>query len=225
MNHIHAVLLDIDGTLVASNDAHARAWVKALAETGREVPFAAVRPLIGMGGDKLLPRVSDLEADRGEGKRVSDRRAQIFLTEFVPHLRPTPGVERLLRELTERDVRLVVATSATKGELEPLLRVCGADRWIESATSSDDAEESKPDPDILHAAIEKLGLPREQIAMLGDTPYDVEAARRAGVRVIALRCGGWGDADLAADEVYADPADLADHLDDSLLGRGVRNEK
>lgn len=225
MKHVHAVLLDIDGTLVDSNDAHARAWVKALAASGREVPFSAVRPLIGMGGDKLLPRVSGLDAERGEGKRVSERRAQIFLDEFVPHLQPTRGADRLLRDLSEADLRLVVATSAKKAELEPLLKVCGADKWIESATSSDDAERSKPDPDILGAAIEKLGLPRDQVVMLGDTPYDVEAARRAGVRVIALRCGGWSAADLAADEVYADPADLADHLDESLLGRGVGHGK
>ena len=220
MKSVRGVLLDIDGTLVESNDAHAHAWVKALAERNRNVPFAVVRPLIGMGGDKLLPRVSGLAADSPEGKAISDRRKAIFLGEYLPHLRPCRGAKELLDRLAERGLKLVVASSAKKDELGPLLKVCGADRLIESATSSDDAEESKPDPDILHAAITKSGLPAEQLVMLGDTPYDVEAARRAGVRVIALRCGGWTDRDLKADEVYDDPADLAGRLDQSLLGRG-----
>jgi phosphoglycolate phosphatase-like HAD superfamily hydrolase len=219
MKAVRGVLLDIDGTLVESNDAHTHAWVRALAESGRAVSFGTVRPLIGMGGDKLLPAVCGLDAESREGKRISARRATIFLGEYLPHLRQCCGARELLDLLVKRGVRMVVASSAKKEELDPLLKVCGADRVIESATSSDDAEQSKPDPDILHAAIESLGLPADEVLMLGDTPYDVEAARRAGVRVIALRCGGWGDADLKADAVYDDPADLADHIDQSPLTR------
>ena len=217
MKTVRVVLLDIDGTLVESNDAHARAWVKALAESGRNVPFEAVRPLIGMGGDKLLPKVCGLDAGSREGKRASDRRQEIFRTEYLPHLRPCRGARELLDLLTARAYKLVAASSAKKAELDPLLKVCGADRVIEAATSSDDAEASKPDPDILHAALKEIGLPATAAVMLGDTPYDVEAARRAGVKVIALRCGGWGDADLAADAIYDDPADLARHIDRSPL--------
>lgn len=218
MKSARGVLLDIDGTLVDSNDAHAHAWVKALAENGHVVPFEEVRPLIGMGGDKLLPKVCGIAADSTEGKRISDRRGAIFLKEYLPHLHPCRGSEELLRRLTERGIRLVVASSSKKKELDPLLKICGADRYVESATSSDDAEASKPDPDILHAALRDLGLPTDEVIMLGDTPYDVEAARRAGVRVIALRCGGWRrDGDLKADAVYDDPADLAGQLDQSPL--------
>jgi HAD superfamily hydrolase (TIGR01509 family) len=216
MKTVRGILLDIDGTLVESNDAHAHAWVQALAESGRAVTFEEVRPLIGMGGDKLLPKVCGLDAESPEGKRVSDRRQQIFLKEYLPHLRPCRGARELLDLLAARGYKMVAASSAKKDELGPLLKVCGADRVIEAATSSDDAEESKPDPDILHAALEQIGLPAA-VVMLGDTPYDVEAARRAGVKVVALRCGGWGDADLAADAVYDDPADLARHLDRSPL--------
>ena len=217
MKPIRGVLLDVDGTLVDSNDAHAHAWVKALAESGREVSFATVRPLIGMGGDKLLPKVCGLDAESREGKRISDRRGEIFLGEFLPKLRPCRGARELLDLLDKRGIRMVVASSAKKDELDPLLKICGADQVIESATSSDDAENSKPDPDILNAALKSLGLPADEVLMLGDTPYDVEAARRAGVRVIALRCGGWSDADIKADAVYADPADLAEHIDRSLF--------
>jgi HAD superfamily hydrolase (TIGR01509 family) len=218
MKTVRGILLDIDGTLVESNDAHAHAWVKALAESGRDGTFAAVRPLIGMGGDKLLPEVCGLDAESNEGKKVSDRRGEIFLAEYLPHLKPCRGAKHLLALLKARGLTLAVASSAKEVELGPLLKICGADQVIESATSSD-ADESKPDPDILHAALKKVGLSADEAVMLGDTSYDVEAARKAGVRVIALRCGGWGDADLKADAVYDDPADLTSHLDTSLVRR------
>ncbi|VTR93127.1 had-superfamily subfamily variant 1 : Uncharacterized protein OS=Sorangium cellulosum So0157-2 GN=SCE1572_50600 PE=4 SV=1: HAD_2 [Gemmata massiliana] len=217
MQPVRGVLLDIDGTLVESNDAHAHAWVKALAESGKAVAFETVRPLIGMGGDKLLPKVCGLDAESPEGKRISDRRAAIFLSEYLPKLRACRGAEALLHQLKERGLKLAVASSATKDELGPLLKVCGADRVIEAATSSDDADRSKPDPDIVHAALGEIELPPDAVVLLGDTPYDVEAARKAGVRVIALRCGGWNDTDLKADAVFDDPADLTRHLDQSPL--------
>ena len=214
---VRGVLLDVDGTLVDSNDAHAHAWVKALAESSYHVEFSAVRPLIGMGGDKLLPTVCGLDASSTVGKRVSKRRGEIFLNEYLPRLRPCRGAEQLLQLFENRGLRLVVASSAKKEELESLLKVCGAQGLAASATTSDDAEKSKPDPDILRQAIQKIALPKEEVVMLGDTPYDVAAARRAGLRVVALRCGGQKDNDLPADELYNDPADLAAHFDDSLL--------
>jgi phosphoglycolate phosphatase-like HAD superfamily hydrolase len=120
--------------------------------------------------------------------------------------------------LCEHGVKLVVASSAKEEELKGLLKVCGADRFIEAKTSSDDADKSKPDPDIVHAALGSIGLPASEVLMLGDTPYDIEAAGRAGVAVIALRCGGWGDAQLArAIAIYDDPADLLKRFDESPL--------
>jgi phosphoglycolate phosphatase-like HAD superfamily hydrolase len=115
---------------------------------------------------------------------------------------------------------LAVASSSKKDELKDLLRVCGADEVIEARTSSDDAENSKPDPDILHAALGQLDLPAGQVIMLGDTPYDVESATRAGVAVVALRCGGWRDADLTgALAVYDSPEDLLAHYASSPFAR------
>jgi HAD superfamily hydrolase (TIGR01509 family) len=172
-----------------------------------------------MGGDKLLPKVSGIDPESTAGKDISKRRAAIFMAEYLPHLHSCRGSHDLLRHLAERGVKLAVASSAKKKELQPLLEICGADTVIESATSSDDAENSKPDPDIVHAALHEIGLPADAVVMLGDTPYDIEAARRAGIRVIALRCGGWGDRDLTADAVYDDPADLAAHLDQLPLSR------
>jgi HAD superfamily hydrolase (TIGR01509 family) len=215
---IRGVILDVDGTLVDSNDAHARAWVEALAENGITVSFEEVRGRIGEGGDKLLPEVSGIRTDTPQGKKLEQRRKEIFETRYLPSLRPTPGAHELLEHMHARGLKLVVASSAKKDELTPLLRVCGAEELIEQQTSSDDAEHSKPDPDIVQAALGELGMPAEQVVMLGDTPYDVASASRAGVAVIAFRCGGWSDAELQpALRVYDNPADLLRHYEQSPL--------
>jgi HAD superfamily hydrolase (TIGR01509 family) len=220
MKPLRGVILDVDGTLVESNDAHAHAWVEALAEQGIQVPFELVRPLIGMGGDKLLPCVAGIEEDSAKGMKISERRREIFEERYLPSLRATPGANELLRRMHAEGLKLAVASSAKEDELGPLLRVCGADKLIERKTSSDDADRSKPDPDIVHAALGRLGLPPGEVVMLGDTPYDLESAERAGVPLIAVRCGGWKDEDLAgALAVYNDPADLLAHYDSSPLAR------
>ena len=215
-----AVIFDIDGTLVDSNDAHAEAWVRALAEGGRRVDFAHVRRLIGMGSDKLLPAVAGISADSEEGKALTDRRGKIFLGEFLPRLQPTRGAHELLEWLRDERMTLVVATSAHSEELTDLLQIAGATRIFEATTTSDDADRSKPDPDIVQAAVQRTGCPASAVVMIGDTPYDVEAALRAGIGIIALRCGGWDDASLkGAIAIYDDPGDLLEHYDLSPFKR------
>jgi HAD superfamily hydrolase (TIGR01509 family) len=215
-----AAIFDVDGTLVDSNDAHAQAWVEALSERGRRVEFARVRPLIGMGSDKLLPEVSGLSADSPEGVAISKRRGEIFLQRFVPRLQPTRGARELVQRIHDDGLKLYVATSAKDEELKPLLTIAGADTYIEATTSSDDADRSKPDPDIVAAALQRTGGPKHEAIMIGDTPYDVEAARRAGINIIAVRSGGWQDRDLrGALAVYDDPADLLIHYDLSPFKR------
>ena len=215
-----AVIFDIDGTLVDSNDAHAQAWVEALSEHGRHVEFTRVRPLIGMGGDKLLPDVTGLSVDSPEGAAISARRGEIFLQRFLPRLQPTRDARELLHALRDDNLKLYVASSAKKQELEPLLRVAGADQFMEATTSSDDADRSKPDPDIVAAALKESGRAKHEAIMIGDTPYDVEAALRAGINIIALRSGGWPDRNLeGALAVYDDPADLLNHYDLSPFKR------
>lgn len=206
---IRGVLLDIDGTLIDSNDAHARAWCDALREFGREVPFDAVRPLIGMGGDKLLPRLLDVDAESERGQAFSERRTEIFFERYVPHLRRTPGARELVLRFKAEGIRLVIATSAKEEEMERMLDGVGLDELVRRKTTSDDAESSKPDPDIVVAALKKSGLEPHENVMIGDTPYDIEAAARAGVAAIGLCCGGWSAADLrGAIAVYDDPAHL-----------------
>ncbi len=209
-----AAIFDVDGTLVDSNDAHAEAWVRALADHGRRVEFSRVRPLIGMGGDKLLLEVAGIDVDSAEGRAIDARRREFFLDKLVPHLRPTRGARELLEWLRDQRLRLAVATSAQKEELHALLRVARVSKLFGSTTSSDDADRSKPDPDIVRAALGRTGCAPAEAVMIGDTPYDVQAAARAGIDIVALRCGGWSDHDLAgAIAIYADPADLLEHYD------------
>ena len=220
MAALKAVLLDVDGTLVDSNDAHARAWVDTLNAFGHAVPFERVRELIGKGGDKLLPEVTGLEHDSPEGKRISEHRSRHFQQVYLPPLKPFPCARELLARMHAEGLLLVVATSAKEEEMAALLRICGAEPFVQARTSSDDAESSKPDPDIIEAALQKAGAQPEESLMLGDTPYDVQAAARAGVGTIALRSGGWSDTALqGAVALYDDVEDLLARYDESVLAR------
>lgn len=217
---IRAVLLDVDGTLIDSNDAHAQAWVDTGAELGWRIAFDDVRWLIGMGGDKVLPRLTGLVEESVDGERLLARRGEIFRERYLPELRPFPEARALLERLRADGCRLVVATSASEEDLAGLLRQAGIEDLIQAATNSDEADESKPAPDIVSAALARAHAPPEHVVMIGDTPYDVEAARRAGVRCIAVRCGGWDDAALRdAVEIHQDPEALLAGYAASLIAR------
>lgn len=210
---ITAVLLDVDGTLVDSNAAHASAWVDCFTEAGIAVDATVVRRAIGMGGDKLLPAVSGIDADSIVGRRLSARRRTIFAERYLPDIRPLRDAAALVAALRRRGLTPVVASSAQRDELRSLLEIAGAPSLIDSAASSDDAAESKPEPDIVEAALEHAHATPAEAIMVGDTPYDVQAARRAGVGAIAFRSGGWADADLTgALAIYDGPWDLLAHL-------------
>ena len=218
MKPLEAVLLDVDGTLVDSNDAHAQAWSEVFQRNGYPATFEWVRELIGKGGDKLIPEITGLAAGSHEAKRLAKERSVLFQRVYLPRLRPFPGVEALLRRLRERGLKLVVASSANEAELRPLLEVCGALPFVQQQTSADDAQHSKPDPDIVQAALRKAGCSAGGAVMLGDTPYDVEAAAKAGVRAIALRSGGHPDSALeGALAIYDDVADLLENFEQSVL--------
>lgn len=217
---VKAVLLDVDGTLVDSNDAHARAWVDAFADFGHAVLFERVRPLIGKGGDKLMPEVSGLDSESEEGQRIDDRRSEIFLQRYLPKLEPCPQARELLERFRADGFRLVVATSAKKKEMDPLLELCGGSDIVTDRTSSDDAEQSKPDTDIVTAALDRAEVAANEALMLGDTPYDIQAATPVGVGTVALRSGGWDDLALGgAIAIYEDARDLLRHYEQSPFRR------
>jgi HAD superfamily hydrolase (TIGR01509 family) len=203
------VIFDVDGTLVDSNDAHAKAFQEAFAEHGMNLPFETIRRLIGMGADKLIP-----ELIGRYDPAIAERKKAIFKARYLPTLRAFPKVEELLQSLRARGLKLAVASSAGKDELHALLALAHATQYFDEETAADDAEHSKPDPDIVEAAVCKLALAREHCVMVGDTLYDAKAARRAGVAFVGVRCGGWGDAELqSAIGVYEDPADLLRNID------------
>lgn len=222
MNPINGVLLDVDGTLLDSNDAHAHSWVDAFRTFGIPCAFEQIRPLIGMGGDRILAMWS-LDATSARGQAISTVRGQMFRDHYLPALKPFPFVRPLLERMKRDGKRLVVATSATKEDLKGLLEGAGVADLIDDAASSSDAQESKPAPDIIHAALDSSGLLATEVIMLGDTPYDVEAASKAGVRIIGVRSGGWSDAELAgAVAIYDDTRDLLAHYGASILSPARR---
>lgn len=214
---LKAVLLDIDGTLLASNDAHATAWLEVLGRHGIEASPDQIRSMIGMGGDKVLDRIARIAKDSPLGEQISQERQEFFRTSLLLALEPTAGARALLLHFRDSGLRLVVATSAGQDEVAGLLRQAGVDDLIELAATSDDAGSSKPDPDIVVAALEKAGLQPSEAVLLGDTPYDVAAARAAGVATVALRCGGgWSDESFeTAVAIYDDPGDLLRHYETS----------
>jgi HAD superfamily hydrolase (TIGR01509 family) len=221
---LKGVIFDVDGTLVDSNDAHAQSWVDTFREAGYDVPFEKVRPLIGMGGDKLLPKTIGVSRDSDEGKKLGERRGKIFRSNYLPHLRPLPGARELVLRVKRDGLKAIVATSAKDDELKGLLKAAHVDDLMEEKATASDAKRSKPDPDIVQAAVEDSGIPKKSLVMIGDTPYDVEAATRAGVRAIGFLSGGWTrEALKGAVEIYDGPADLLAHYDTSLLGKESRN--
>lgn len=220
---LRGIIFDVDGTLIDSNDAHADSWVEIFSEAGYDVPFDVVRPLIGMGGDKLLPKTIGVEADSAEGRRLSAKRWDLFRTKYLPTLRPFESSRALVQRIRNDGLSTIIATSATPEEMRPLLRQAEVADLMEEKATSGDAARSKPDPDIVVAAIEKSGLPKSRLLMIGDTPFDVEAALRAGIPIIAFRSGGWLDSDLAAaSAIYDGPADLLANYDTSPIGLNLQ---
>lgn len=171
-----------------------------------------------MGGDKILPEVTGLKDTDERGAKLLERRKQLFLQNYLPGLQPFPCARDLILRIKSDGMLAVIATSAGKGEMQPLLNVARVGDLIDQAASSSDAEESKPDPDIVNFAVAKTGLRAEQLVMIGDTPYDVEASRRAGVPIVAVRCGGWSDRELnGAVAIFDDLADILRNYEKSHL--------
>lgn len=215
---LKAVLFDIDGTLIDSNDAHTRAWVETLQSHGFSVGYEQIRRLIGKGSDKVFAEVLGIESDSALAKQIAKDRTQLLLSSFIPNLNPAPGARPLVQRMKSEGLRLVVASSSGE-ELPALLAQADLRDLLDTAVSSDEVKESKPDGDIIEVALKKAGVQPNEAVMVGDTPYDIAAAKAAGVKCIALRCGGyWDDAALSeAAAIFDDPATLLRHWADSPL--------
>ncbi len=217
---IRAVIFDVDGTLIDSVDLHTRAWQATFRHFGKEIAFDEVRMQIGKGGDELMPVFLSENEIAEQGKQMEEFRKQLFQKEFLPQVKGFPKVRELFLQLQSEGRQVALASSANGEELEAYKEAAGiADLSLGAETSKDDAEKSKPHPDIFEAALKKLGGPRlEETIVIGDTPYDIEAAQKAGLRTIAVRCGGFPEETLrGAVAIFQDPADLLARYAESPL--------
>ena len=216
-----AAIFDIDGTLVDSVDLHASAWQEALVKFGHDVTFEQARSQIGKGGDQLIPAFLTEEEQKDHGEEMEEWRGELFKSKYLPLVRPFSAVPELLRRIRDAGLRIAVASSAKKSELEVYLEIACVTKLVDVATSSDDAEQSKPAPDIFHVALKKLGVDGSEAIAIGDTPYDAMAAGKASIRTIGVLCGGFTEAELREGgcvAVYPGPAALLACFGASPLG-------
>lgn len=219
-----AVLFDLDGTLVDSNEAHVAVWARVFAEAGHTIAHAAIRGQIGKGGDllvpALLPEVTDAKVER-----LSDEHGAIYKAEWLDRIEPFPQARALLARAHGAGLTVVLASSASRAELDHYVRLLDAGSLIAASTSVDEVATSKPAPDIFAVALAKAGVDAGAAIAVGDTPYDVESARKAGIDAVALRSGGFDDRALAgAVAIYDDAAALLAGFDASPLAPGLRAE-
>ena len=216
-----AAIFDIDGTLVDSVDLHASAWQEALARFGHDVTFEQARSQIGKGGDQLIPVFLSEAEQRDHGDEMEEWRGKLFKSKYLPLVRPFSAVPELLRRVHEAGLKVAAASSAKKSELEVYLDIAGIEDLVDVATSSEDSEQSKPAPGIFQAALTKLRIEASNTVAIGDTPYDAEAARKAGIPTIGMLCGGFTEVDLRKGgcvAVYPGPGALLACFDASPLG-------
>ncbi|PYS45623.1 MAG: HAD family hydrolase [Acidobacteria bacterium] len=221
---IKAVIFDIDGTLIDSVDLHARAWVEAFEHFGKKIPFEEVRHQIGKGGDQLMPVFFSKEELNEFGEEMEEYRGRLYKREYLPRVRPFPKVRELFLRIKEDGKALSLASSAKEEELKIYKRLADIEDLVEEETSADDADKTKPHPDIFEAALKHLGdLSASEAIVVGDTPYDAEAAGKLSLRTIGVLCGGFPEEELTAAgciSIFDGPADLLARYDESPIARG-----
>ena len=212
---VEAVILDVDGTLVDTNYQHAIAWDRALAQHGAFVELWRIHRHIGMGGDHLVAVLAGDEVEESSGDEIRSSESA-FYGELIGEARAIEGASKLIRELERRDVAVVLASSAPEDEVGRYVEMLGVEGAVE-ATTSGDVENTKPKPDLVEAALERAGT--RNALMVGDSKWDIEAARRAGIPTIGVLTGGFSRAELSeagAIEVYESVMGFADDLDAAL---------
>lgn len=218
---IEAFIFDVDGTLIDSNDFHARAWQKALAEYGFEIPFDKIRVQIGKGADNFLPEFLTEKEIEKSGDKIAEARGEIFKKEYMPRVKPFPKVRELFERIKADGKKVALASSSKEDEVEEYKKIANIEDLVEKSTSTDDAKDSKPDPDIFQAALKLLGNPsKETVLVVGDTPYDAEAATKANLKIVGVLCGDFPEKDLREKgcvEIFQNPADLLKNYEKLLL--------
>jgi HAD superfamily hydrolase (TIGR01549 family) len=219
MSEPRIAVLDVDGTLVDTNYQQALAWYRAFRSLGEIYPVWRIHRLIGMGGDRLVAALGGEEVERRIGDEARDRWVEEF-DRLIDEIEPLPGARQLLEELRRRGHRLVLASSGKPQHVDRFLDLLQARDLAEAWTTSDDVDSTKPAPDLLRVALTKIGEPPDAPSVVvGDSVYDVEAAKNAGMPAVVVRSGGFGDDELRAAgalDVFDTPADLTAALDDVL---------
>jgi HAD superfamily hydrolase (TIGR01509 family) len=212
-----AAILDVDGTLVDTNYHHALAWYRAFRRHEISLPLWRIHRHIGMGGDQIVAALAGgaLDAERGDDIRAGEKE---LYGELIGEIQPLGGARELIVELKRRGSAVVLASSAKQDELDVYLDLLDARELADAWTSSADVEETKPEPDLVQAALAKAG--REDAVMVGDRTWDCEAASKAGVPTIAVLTGGFAEAELSqagAAAVFDSVDDLRRRLDETPL--------
>jgi HAD superfamily hydrolase (TIGR01549 family) len=222
---IKAVIFDIDGTLIDSVDLHAKAWQEAFAHFGVAVTFQEARDQIGKGGDELLPTFLTELQIKHFGEKLKAWRGEHFKKNYMQTVKPFPQANALLQRVKKSGKRLAAGSSAKEDELEYYLKLLKAEHLFDAKTSADDAERSKPHPDIFQAALTKLNLLHHNAIVVGDSPYDIEAARKAKIQGIGVLSGGFPSEwlnEAGAISIYRDPEDLLVHYETSPIETGAK---
>lgn len=219
---IDAVVFDIDGTLIDSVELHARCWSRAFLRFGKFVPTDVLRWHIGKGGDQLVPSFLAPEENSKFGKELEAYRSKLWMRSYINRVVPIEGARELVARVAHDGKRVALASSAKEEELAQYVEIIGIREFLHASTSADDADKSKPHPDIFHAALDRVQVPAEHTLVVGDTPYDAIGAKRAGIETLGMLTGGWTAGDLRAAgciAVYYDPKDLLLRYEDSPFRR------
>jgi HAD superfamily hydrolase (TIGR01549 family) len=212
LEKIKAFIFDLDGTLVDSNELHVESWDRAFRHFGKEFSRAELRAQIGKGSDQYLPEFLSAEEMKRFGKELDEYRSELFKKEYLPRVQPFPKVRELFQCLRDAGQRMMLATSGKRTDTKHYTKLLEIDDLIEGYTSAEDAEQSKPAPDIFAVALRKLGdVSAPEAVVVGDTRFDVEAAAKASLVTIGVLCGGTSEEVLhkaGAIAIYRDPADI-----------------
>ncbi len=212
-------ILDVDGTLVDTNYHHALAWYRAFREHEIVLPVWRLHRHVGMGGDKFVPAVAGKDVEERLGDELRERWKELF-NELIDEVSPLEGARDLIDDLKSRGHTVVLASSSVEEHLDAFIDKLGVRDVVDGWTMKDDVEASKPEPDLVHAGLEKAGT-REAV-MIGDTPWDCEAARKAGIETITVMTGGFSEEELregGAVAVFESMNELRERLDETPLGR------
>lgn len=218
-----AAIFDVDGTLVDTNELHVAAWREVFLRYGKDVNPARLRAQMGKGGDQLIPVFWSKGEAAKLGPEMQALRVELFMRNYLPLSRPFPGVKALFERLKRDGLRIALASSAKEPELQHHVESLGVGDLVDALTSADDAEHSKPAPDIFQAALARLpGIGPAEALVVGDSPFDVQAATRAGMKCVGVLTGGFREGELVeagAIAVYQDVAELGARYDESPLAR------